>query len=372
MKIRFITSAALALCCSAVFAQSETDDCAKPKCAKTCSNQKRPDIALCNVPPAYNVPARITGCNGSTFEVDASYLYWCIAQEGMDLGISGTFDGTNLDLGTAGTIPTIPNQYQSGFRVGIGTGTTYDDWQVHLGYTYLHRTKNYITGNITTPESLATGATVYDLNDWFSNPPATPLVIAGFSSDWKMDFDSLDLSVSRPFYQGQKLVVTPYTGLLGLSIRQSFNLFAYDVDGEISTSENSYKTWAVGPEVGSNFRWLLGSGFRIEANAEFSLLYMSYYDQAHSQDLSTATIEETGGTIVDQAYLRPYFDLSLGLGYGTYFMNSYHFDLFAGYEFVNLSQQSVLRNNSGLFSGYTSPNNDLNFHGLTVTGRFDF
>jgi hypothetical protein len=372
MNIRFIASAAIILSAASAFAQnrSQTANSGKSSCVDSCSNQKIPDIALCNIPPAYNVPARITGCGGdAAFTVDASYLYWCVAQEGMDIGVSGILDAGEILEGDASHVLSIPNQYTSGFRVGFGSSTTFDDWQLHLEYTYLHRTRNYVAGTIDA-SSLVDGDVVYSLGDWYSGlPDEDAPVIGGYVADWKLNYDLLDLSLSRPFYQGKRLIIVPYTGLLGMFVRQDFDLYAYAIDAATETSYNSYRSWAIGPEVGSNFKWLIGSGFRVEADAQFGLLYTSFYNQKHAQILLG---DYTQGSYANSGYIRPFYDLSLGLGYGVYFRNSYHLDLFAGYEFVNVSQQNIMRNNAGLLNGYTSPTPDLSFHGLTVSARFDF
>src|SRR5690606_29712416 len=111
------------------------------------------------------------------------------------------------------------------------------------------------------------GDAVLETNEWFINIADPAPAIARMTANWNVKFDSLDLSLSRPFYQGQRLTVTPFTGLFGVFVRQQFDINAYLAETPAAApdySNNSSRGWGVGPEVGSNFNWLLGNGFRIE------------------------------------------------------------------------------------------------------------
>jgi hypothetical protein len=141
-------------------------------------------------------------------------------------------------------------------------------------------------------------------------------------------------------------------------------------------SRNFSNCWAVGPRIGMDGYALLPMGFRVEGDFAGSLLYTNYTNLFHTEDVaSTAFNPGRYDTKLDgYSAVRPMFELGLGLGWGGYFSsNNYHFDFAASYDFTMMWNQNMMRRLlDTVLTGTGSSPADLYFHGLTLTGRFDF
>ena len=71
-------------------------------------------------------------------------------------------------------------------------------------------------------------------------------------------------------------------------------------------------------------------------------------------------------------HVRSNTELALGLGWGMYPMEEFHFDVFAEYIFQQFEGQNVNRTNVDSLSGSFSSPGNLSYHGLTFTAKVDF
>lgn len=322
-------------------------------------------------PAAYNAPAAISVRDGWDFNAFASFIYWHVSQEGMNLAVKPPVTGVS-----DGTLTSPAFRYKPGFKVGLGFDTKYDDWTGWVEYTWMHQ-KTHHTSSTTAASPFAYSA------GWFVNnsstvtaPTFVPVAATSVSGKWKMNLDMLDAAFSRPFYEGKKITIAPFAGLRGLWIRQNYkvsmNIAATPALGSINTFNMNSHSWAVGPMVGSMGHWMMGYGFRFEGKTGASLLYTRYTKVGQRQTVTAAAVDQISG-ITNLNVLRPMMDLGVGLGWGTYTAcQNYYFDLSLRYDFNLLWDQNVMAEFVNGMNHIPGTNGNLYMHGLTVSARFDF
>ncbi len=355
----------------------------------------------CCPPAAYNAPASI-GVNGicfcspnwrGAFFADASFLYWYGGEEGLSLASNGEIEGGVSYFATDMTNYYQSFNYKPGFKIGFGfVGDR--EWVVHTEYTWLRgsNSNSVSAPSITTTagSDTLTGVPVLLVDDWFlsgtSNGQA--LAASSLSSKWHYAVDMLDLTCSRPFYQGPCLTVTPLVGLeaawirqkMHVTIEESAEMFTLALPADIPSqpigSRNYSNSWGLGPKFGVDANFLIPMGFRFEGDLAASLLYTQYTKISHSEDPASTAFNPGPyhTSIHNYGCLRPIVECGLGFGWGTYLQcREYHIDFSASYDFTYLWGQNMMRKMlDDLLTGAGGASSDLYFHGLTITGRFDF
>jgi len=359
---KFVCSAAAILAASSVMSAQPMPASKQAPC---CFEQ---GYEICNdkYPAAYNAPARIdVQCSWDIFAT-ASFIYWHVDQEAMELAVPAITDVVTL---MQGEYLVQDFDYKPGFKVGLGVNFGHDNWVGFVEYTWLHQTTD--TGTSTVPSD----ADYWNVASWF-NDPLEPTTVG---SKWRMNMDLLDATLSRPFYQGRKLIILPFGGLRGAWIRQNMKVQAVvppageQIPAENMLSRNHSHNWAVGPRAGLKAHWLLGCGFRFEGDAAASLLYTRFTKVTHVESVNGVT--GAFSSFKDYGTVRPMADMGVGIGWGSYFdRQNYHFDLLATYDFNVMWGQNMLPKASSVAAIYgdNSEAADLHLHGLTVTARFDF
>ena len=362
------------------------------KSQNTCQTQGEP---LTCYGPAYNAPAAIyvnEMANITTF-VDASFTYWYAGEEGLKLATSGVLSsGTDYFAQKTNTL-FQSFDYTSGFKAGVGI-VGHHEWMLHAEYTWFRGRNTTSSGaplsatELTAGIATATassGTAVWVVDDWFlQGTPSQALAGPTVSSTWRLSMDLIDAVASRPFYQARKFIAAPFGGLRAAFIRQSMTvnltestgLFSGAVPSGPIQSRNHSNSWAIGPRVGCEGKWLMPVGFRLEGDLALSLLYTSYTSVKHSEDVASSTFNPGPYTASysDYGCLRPELDLGLGFGWGTYLHNQrYHIDFSADYDFMYFWSQNMMRNLlDDTLTGTSPSSSDLYLHGLTLTGRFNF
>ncbi len=346
-------------------------------------------------PAAYNAPAAIVlkdscGQCRSNGYVTASYLYWYVDQEGMDIANSFAFDPITFPndpvVETAQTIVlSQPFKYNSGFKVGLGTD--FDEWTVYGQYTWM-RTQTSITQHAPVPVPAVPlgGEGVWVPNDWYQQIFPLDQYLFGnqITSKWHLRLDLADLVMGRPYYLGKSLTINPFAGVRAAWIRQNLSISTSTPAGDVelssspAVSNNSSHSWGVGPRIGFDAYCLLSQGFRLQADMATSLLFTRYTKVKHSENVvvlaDAARLPSISIALSNYNCLRPILECGLGLGWGTYLgCKSYHIDFSANYDFSLFWEQNMMRKLANLAVSATgSSAADLHMHGLTLTGRFDF
>ncbi len=312
------------------------------------------------VPAGYNHAGRYA-VQGWDFFLQGSFIYWQSSQDGMDIAtsVNGSLQRTDSHLFSSDFA------YSPGFKVRTGWNTSFDDWTTYAEYTWFRGSSHTTTSAPTGLLLLAT--------DWLNfqgGPTATAI-----SSHWRPHLDLLDVHVTRPYYQGTKLTVSPYAGLRAAWIRQSFRV-AYDTVNLLSqrvVSHNHSYSWGIGPRAGFLFDWLLGMGFKVTGEANGSILYTRYTKVTNRQD-SISNGVPLVERLEDYGCLRPNTGVALGLAWGRYFdQQKYHLDFAASYEWSAFWSQNMMRvlTDSYLVGTGYAPS-ALFLQGLTASLRFDF
>lgn len=368
------------------------------------SSKKEPVVclqgeALTCYSPAYNAPAAIDTnykpkCSEINFYVDAAFTYWYAGEEGLKLASTGALSNGVSYFATNTKALFQDFSYAPGFQVSFGVMGSHE-WIIDAGYTWYRgefsTSTHSISGTTDTagvPEATApTGVQSWLVDDWFLQGTSNQQALSGpaISSKWHLGVDLIDVTASRPYYQGRRLILMPEAGLRAALIRQSLtvdlteNSTIFVTGTEPSqpiSSHNHSNSWAIGPRFGLAGQTILPKEFRFEGNLAISLLYTNYTSIKHSEDAASTAFNSGPykASFNNYSCLRPIGELGLGIGWGRYFRNrDFHIDFSADYDFMLFWGQNMIRKLLDDTLTGTSPfPSDLYLHGLTVTGRFDF
>ena len=363
---KLLSSVAALIVGSSAFAQQVQPPC--PAAQTASAFEQGYAINKDKFPAAYNAPARIEVNKSWDVFLTGSFIYWKADQDSMDLAYptTTTLQGLNASFKQQKT------EYKPGFKLALGYDFDFDNWVGDVEYTWFRSTTS--TGWLPAPADARGGTPIWVIGDWVYAVAAQYQAL-DILSQWKLKIDIVDGTMSRPFYQGRKLTVLPFGGLRAAMIRQNLHLSANIIAATPITSVTQSNSWAIGPRAGMQAHWLVGWGFRMEGDIAGSLLYTKYTKVAHREDDSTAvSVPFYSANFKDYVALRPMADLSLGMGWGSYFdRQNYHFDLLATYDFNVMWGQNMMRNLVNAYNyGATSDAGDLHLQGFTLTARFDF
>lgn len=320
---------------------------------------------------SYNAPARIDVRSSWDIFFSGTFTYWQAREEGLELAFSKSvpagigvrpFQGEQINMRFL---------YKPGFKVAAGLFSNYDDWGFMAEYTWFRSRTAHSSG------SPPNGSLV---PRWFEFANAFLGFCTGVSSTWKLRMDLIDFAATRSCYVGKSLIFRPYFGGKGGWINQKYNLTGNFFRTPLGNTphisvanRNKSRSWLLGPRVGIDTLWMLGSGFRILGTVAGSLLYTRYKVSLREEALtpSLTFAFDMKNTI---AYLRPNIDLRFGSGWGTYFgRTSWHMDIEASFDYQIYWNQNMMRKLSDSKEFRSDGNiGDLYLLGLTATVRFDF
>lgn len=340
------------------------------------------DCCLESCNQAYNIPASaLLDCSWGNIVGSLSWIYWHASEEGLDLATTMSYSPiTNLvSVVTGQPTRTVYSDfdYHSGFKLGLGSVFGCDSWVWHVDWTRFHHRTN--TSRTASDFTVGTGA-LSDTN-WFYQVSIQNQVLAAESlrASWDLDLDWIDVTLARPFYEGMCLTLNPFAGLRVSLIKQTFDLTLVDLlnvtpPSSTLTSHNRSRSWAIGPRAGVDTHYLLGWGFRLQAEVGGSLLYTRYTTLDHSEDATTPGAENLEFGSDPISVVRPMLEANLGIGWGWCpASKSWHFDFSATYDFNHLWSQNMMRaSNDWIFIGSSASPADLSMHGLTLTATVQF
>ena len=270
------------------------------------------------------------------------WLYWRTRQEGMEFA----------------TAKTVEFDFQSGFRVGLGSHLPWDHWDIFVNYTRF----------IPDASSNAHGL-FYPL--FFFNPGGG---VAEANAHWKIEFNVLDVDIGRVYYISETLIFRPFVGLKGAWIDQHAHVH---YQGGVIPAGQTYRTQlendfkGAGPLLGIESNWQFGAGFSIFGDLSTALV-VGHFDNKQQQyrmnDISNINLNS------DFNLVSPMVQMVAGLAWDRNFhQEQCHVGLSAGFE----TQYWWGQNQTEQFTDSTMPiyirqKGPLSFYGLTVRGRFDF
>lgn len=308
---------------------------------------------------SYNAAAGVDVRGGIGLFFTGSFIYWQPRQEGMEFGQTDTSLATGQFIGS---VVNLDFPYKPGFKAGLGVHATDDNWDLYAEYTWLYMSHKQTTSASESPI----------LSKWYF----IDSLFSSMHGNWKCHLDIGDLLLARSCYVGRCLTIRPFFGARGVWIRQRYfqkgSLYAFPTDPQPEMSAKS-RCWSIGPRLGLDVNFIIGSGFRFFGKAAGSLLYTRYKVYYRSDDtlsLGTANII-AAKTQNHVSHIRPNAEIGAGFGWGTYFSNyRWYWDLSASYDFQVFWNQNMMYN---LAFNNTEPHiGNLTYQGLTATMRFDF
>ena len=344
----------------------------EPKCKPTPCPQPNPPTQVCEQDPccpawetpvlnaAYNYSARPqTKCSWDLY-VDASFVYWQPIQENMELALSNSLSGTEIN----GSMVNMAFDYKPGFKIAMGGYFDYDNWDLSAEYTWFHSNQSKNTENLTGGVLLST---------W--QHPFAAGSFTKLTEKWNLKVDLADVDLGRWQYVGKNFTIRPNIGARGAWIRQDVSVIG--MVSTLNTSNITVKShsWGLGAKTGVDTNWMIGSGFRVIGNAEADLLFTNYTGLSYRSLLPFTPANDIFIKQKSVYAVKPHLDLELGLGWSTYLdCNNWYLDFAATYEFQVFFDQNMFRhfNDDQMTASSRLPNGNLYLQGLTLTAKLEY
>lgn len=294
--------------------------------------------------------------------LDVEFLYLKSNVKGISPGQEISISGAPHEEGDS---ILLDWQLNPGARAFIAYRPTHDNWEVRATWMYLYSKASV---NQTAPSGFYISSNFPPEPSYFPEGTTYPNQISGH---WRMNFNQIDLDLSRNSYLSKWLALRFVGGLRTAWLFQDLN---YSLSGGsipntgsfISYTRMSNDFWGMGPRIALDTRWGLGQGFSIFVNGGASLLWGFFktntYGYATTTGQSTSFAQARMLVHTDIAV----FDLDVGLSYDTSFYDDqFHFGFKAGWEHHLYSETSM-------FGGSDTPQGSTTTEGLMLSARFDF
>ena len=250
-----------------------------------------------------------------------------------------------------GEVKNVDFGWDWGFRVGLGYNFEHDNWDLGARYTYFKTNSSESESALTVLPTQASGL-VPDMRpgkqDWsaeFDN-----CTKASTSVDFT--YQTLDVDLGRAFFVSKMLSFHPFWGVKTAWIKgyQTTSYTGGDPEefkaGKVQGVEvlglqsNVIKVkiddhyWGIGPRVGCDSKWHLGSGFSIDGDVAAALLYGFNKDRTKE---SYSLYDQNGSDFYDMKnnvrVVTPLIEMKLGIRYDTYVNHDkQHFGVGFGYD----------------------------------------
>lgn len=328
-------------------------------CLYACCCDPLPETKIpCN--KAFNAPLRYASCWG--YFVTGSFLYYTADMQNFSLGILDNQIGGDFPLD--GEAIHFSTSYDPGFQVSFGIDLGHDNWKTYIEYTRFHKTYN---------KSVSIGPDSFQeiFPFWVTTEIADR--VNSTQGQWELGLDLIDWYLARRYYVGQFLTFNTFVGLRGMILDNCFTTtYTLENRPDVLESENTIRSWGIGPRAGIDTNWTLCGNFKFFANGSFGLIYQDF-NKIKKKNTETDTFPLTTLEYKEDLSELCYdVHFSLGLGYDNYLVcDRWHYDLTIGYDFNRFFDQNVLRRYQSI-----DDNNilygDLFLHGLTVKLAVDF
>ncbi|MBI3212060.1 MAG: hypothetical protein HYZ47_05230 [Simkania negevensis] len=323
------------------------------------------------------------------FTIRAGFLYLQARQGGLDYV-------QKIDV-------TVPSSLVDPLLIDSKQRTLDFEWEpgvtVSLGYIFPQRqqweaslTWNYFTGRA--HDSLKTDDPLLGTSSL--KPYLFPYFI-GSSADkasahWKLNFNTLDLMLSRSYFIGKYIAVKPAVGLRGAWIDQHFQAKyhgAHSLNGLLILQDTSFKNHTDfsggGLRIGTDLQWFMGTDWCILGSFSGSLIYGHFHSKEKVNGFiipdPAFTLDSIYNTKQNQNQIIPNLEGKLGIQWQTFFHNEqYKVSLGAFYTMGYWFDQNKLFNinvslgDSGAET-FITPNfisGDLQYQGVSFDLAFEF
>lgn len=276
-----------------------------------------------------------------------------------------------------GTFHEVDYDWAPGFRLALGHHFFgMDHWDLELTWTYF---KNHCTDDINDVTSIiGLWAPMGYLAGSFNAKQA--------SADWRLNFNTLDLTLGRTSFAVKSIVINPFIGFRGAFVHQHFKAEynnANFTNGTLPGSgvkfigSNNFNGWGLRP--GLETSWMINKTWSVYANTSVSALF-GHFGIKENAYLTSSPFERLLNE--SDSYYRNAFayDIALGLQWEKFFCPNRvskkgHLVISAGYEMASWFAQNQMVNLVYIdqgpgFGPYLS--GDLGLQGVDVSVRYDF
>lgn len=339
------------------------------------------------------------------FAIDIEFLYWYGKETKLPVGskVEITLPFIFLTPCVRENI-TMDAKWKPGFRVGLGLNSSCDGWDLFANWTYYH---NKNSRKLSVPEFF--NASVQEGDQVLFSPfifnktfPDTPIYSECISSDWRLNYNFIDLELGRKYWLSPCFSLRPFLGLRGgwtkvnykTSIQSPLNGPAEDIVFFVDELKYKNRFWGIGFLGGLQPSFYFSKCFSLFGSVDFALLWGEYKENhdAFSELINRDAIPPR----TDLFFLckdskeifysmQGIFDLAIGLRYeDTFCCDRYRIAFDLGWEHhllynhVNRFFQETILNvppelppNFGL-EAIDEMQTDLVLGGFVARLRFDF
>ena len=390
--MRYLIFSLMCICCiSCVFADDSGDSAQFSDIDSSFDSAE--DLQM-----GYSAAARMMPSNAIlgdwALSIEAAFIYWNVNQQGMSIlkRRSATTAGTGADSVTT-YVTTSQSQsfsYHPGFTVALETSLGIDNWLGKVNYIRLHSVNN----RDIVSEGIPAASVDTDYNllySFLSNSAAIPAVDLGadsvtITSNWSMNLNLIDFTISRPFFSGRKFILNPSAGIRFGWLNQNWTISSDDfavaggVAGTTAGAIDSLSTilksdsWLVGPFMRCDYTWMLGLGFQLVG---YSGAFIFQQSPTVNIDATVSPMTPATATPVNVLRseekgnlrrIRASVEGGAGLAWGSYMVDdSINARLAIRYDFMYVFNQNFLTSEAFrvIRDINTRPGN-LGLHGLTI------
>ncbi|PCI77850.1 hypothetical protein COB21_02540 [Candidatus Aerophobetes bacterium] len=310
------------------------------------------------------------------FQLSGDYLYWKATQEGLSFALKGCRNVPGTTIDSTGTDFSPDFSWNSGFKVAASA--LYNPrWDTTLRYTRYTSNNNQAScsdpdGNI--QEGFILGTLIA------SNNFQSQCTFA--SSNWDLNFNTLDLEVGRHLVNTYALKMRACAGLKFAYQTQNWNNFFHvnqmyfdqnsDSMGPGKVSSNQqHKTLGTGIRIGGRADWMIVDHVSLFSSLALSALW-THYDVSR-KDVFTLDSDNIPVTAVDvrrnsnsSNTIRAISEFDLGINTFWDLPRNQSLDLSLAYE------MQIWINNSSYIFIINDANSSLSLQGLNLRVRYGF
>ncbi len=323
--------------------------------------------------------------------VDGTFLLWNAKVDGFQfaetVNLKGLIPNTlPTQINASIQCDTLPfDKWDPGFQVGLGyIFSEREQWHTRLSWT------RFRTESRRTVHSSTDLFTQYIVPLWvnFLTGPQADYA----SAHWDLDYDTVDLELSRQFFVGKWLSVNPKLGVRGAWITQDYRVkyhALFNTGADVFPEPTSFKAGqsfnGVGFKLGSDLQFYICKHLSILGNLSSSLLWGNY----HLQEKATGFIFVGSSTSISEAVkikaardmIRANVEGQLGLKWQQYFhQDKFRFGFSTLYSFSYWFRQNNSINQLASFApNLQQPavsevinSGDLQLQGVNFQLEFDF
>ncbi|MGD2168919.1 MAG: Lpg1974 family pore-forming outer membrane protein [Chlamydiota bacterium] len=308
----------------------------------------------------------------------ADLLIWQAKVDGLEFAAKNSiFQTQGLNINASNVYPDF--DWRPGVKVGLGVYIPCD-WDFYSNFTYFYTNSK----TSTSAETSIFGFGLIPLIRHPANVPTTPLRFGSASSQWKMDFYTLDCELGYAMIVSKYLDLRLHGGLKGAIINQEYTVqyrngqTIGDIQVNYGNVDLKNDSRGIGPRLGLQSKWRLKKEWFIQSSGAVSAILSQFdirrneTDQALNTDTNTEIITDINFTEKIWRW-NPALDMILGIGWERCF-GCFQIQCNVNYEIQYFWEQNLMRRFTDNFNEAlnVSTKGDLMLHGVSFQFRFDF